>query len=1358
MIPKALYHDSNHTYNLDQLEQLDLPFDFVEIVKRQAHSVGCLVFERFLCKKEGGWGFTHNVPTLAQQFQEVELGEQEPFQNEFAPGFGTAFLVGKQLVLTAAYCISDAYSHMPSARIIDTARLVFGFHDVKQKRSDYFFTESQVCKISVVAYQYFKMPGKNTAYSEWTDWALLRLDREVPYAPLPLNLTEKTADKIELYMLGHPRGLPLKFTYKGHVYGNKENDFFECDLDAFEGNAGSFVANMSSYKSEGMLCQGNPGYEITSDYQGTGKRRMQARKITIKEINRHRIGERLANCQRMHVLRRLIDIDLINLEIESEGSAPLLLMQSLKECTQNRNMIIRTLDKPLPIDTIFIEPMLICNNSDMKKRPLSLHTLFEKQGDIIPKQLLILGQGGIGKSTLCQYMAYQWAQNKLWNDKFDALFLIPLEKLQNVHSAETLSSIIYRLCFTEKVQKLTTKDIRDYLKQNAERILFVIDGLDEVTFAEESPQKKILDELLTFPNWIITSPTKEDLIRSDIVIENIGFASKTTDLYIHKSFQENAEAIVQKIHHNPPIISALTSNPTHLEIMCAVLRRAKEPLSMTNLLESLVLTLQKRFFEKIGRPEAWNWIEKDFKIDEQSCEIFKLVEETAWTAMQTKSISTFLNFVSEKNYAFNHLTFQEFFAARYLVRLLGDKPTEAAKLIKEVKFDPSFKVVMWFVAGLLKNEMDNLNAFFDLLDTPKDSGGFYAALLKVRCLEECGWPEQLQNLKSYEKDITFWCECLTRNPLIASMANHLIETFEISPQGAKRILIPLITSRPLDEGPIHILGRVGQGNPHQIIYLLTKLLKDEDWCIREAAVKVLGQLGWVDPLPVIYTLPLKDEHERVKEATIRALGQLGGNHTKVVFQLINDILNNKPDSATGDFLIKIGQTNPDVLTPLQDELKDKDMEVRQIAAHVFGSIGQMHPDLALSLLPDILNNEDAMIRVAAMHVLDKIAETHPNLVLPFLVEALKDENHFVRSMAIKALSKIGQTIPRVLALIIEALKDMDMDVRKDAILALQKFSGIDIKTLSLLAEALEDEETKPGALKALGKLGQDFPDFVLPLIAKALKDKSRVVRIAALNALGKFSGNHSQFVLPLINEAFKSEDEGVRCSAIWALRKLNLEDLNKFYSVLESILKGKEDGEKEITIRTLEKIGQNYPKFVLPLLFIGLESQHKWVRAYTVGALGNMGQGDVQSVVPLLIEALRDKACEVREYATEALKKFDLSFILKSKQDVLFDLYNRDKIFIFISTPLSALIDRYKNALSDQSIYSSTIAIKCIEENLSIFQQENTLCFYEGGNLCKIDFPKADEFLIQIEKCVSRYPEFILLPTKKTEKKECSIQ
>lgn len=1480
-IQKSLYSNFDYRYNLSQLEELGLSSDFIETIRAQAQSVACLVINQYLCKREGGWGFTDKVPTLAEQqegyfeFKGAKFGECEVFRDECAPGFGSAFLVGKDLALTAAHCLCYRNSNELNLKLIDAARLVFGFHDVKD-RKEYFFSEDQVRSIQIVAYQYFRAPARTTAFSEWTDWALLRLDKEVSYPPLPLNLTEKIADKIELYMLGHPNGLSLKFTYKGFVQGNTENDFFECNLDAFEGNSGSLVGNVLTPKVEGMLCDGKKDYEISINYQGTGEKRIQACHITKSAIGRNKVGSRFENCQRMHTLRHLVDKGLLNIEkIEKQENTFELIVQSLKECYKSRNIIPRLLENPLPIDEIYTELVLLSEekksdqtsedhrihsfeNLRSAKESIQLRSLFEARGGNTPKQLLILGRAGIGKSILCQHIAHEWARGKLWKEKFDAIFWIPLRKLQNVHSAETAASVIFRLCCMEKEQKLYTKDISDYLKQNSQRILFVLDGLDEIFLEENSRQKSIVHELLQFPYWIVTSrPHAAHMIQRDATIENVGFASKSINFYLRKSFQENAETLIQKVRHNR-FIFGICHIPINLELVSTILRTGKDLStfnSMTSLYENLTFTLQKRFLEKIGRPEAWEWKPGDFNRDPQTAKIFELLETIAWVGMQERqlffsfntkkmeeiyyqypqterdalftelSVSGFLQSTGKceeilgNEYSFLHLTFQEFFAARHLVRLLEKNQPKAAKLIRGVKFDPRYKIVMWFVAGLLKNEggeFESLNAFFEILDTPKDNVGFYSALLKVRCLEECGYPNRLQKLKAYEEEIQFWCDKFAlKTCWTLSMMEHFFETFEISPKGVQRFLfsnlssslsnknfqirkkavvalralgkadseftIPLIAEALKDQHPdirmfaADALGYVGQANPQFTIPLLIIALKDQFYRVSGSAAKSIGRIGQTNPQVVsLLDEVLKNHGKRIREFAMEVLGMIGLSYPNSVISLLLSSLNDHDSDVrygAAKALAKIGQEFPQIVIPLlANALKDENRRIRGLAIYAFYHLGPVDPPFIFASLGDCIKDESEYVRRLTIEVLSTIVHINPQYALPLFVEALKDDNSEVSKAAVGALYKNKEIaaaypdlIQQFLPLLADFMENKSLYVRESAVKVLGQIGQVNIEfTLPLLASALNDKNStiNKAAIAALGMIAKSEPQPTFPFLELASKSDNPSIREAAANALGKVRQDYAECALPLLACALNDKCASVRRSAVSAIEMIGLANIEFSLPLLGLALKDEDHGVKQWAASSLRKLGKANPRFIIPLLANVLKDNNNHTRDKAMEALETLAHEDPEFILPVvanvmninygydiidMMDGISNNTANAN--AANTLKKNDLSSYFKSKSSLLYDFYSVGHSGLLTSTPLSSLITCYKVNQSKQSVYLALIVIKCIEENLSIFKQDDSLCFYEKGKLCKVNFFESTDSMFQLEEFIHSYPDFIFDPS-----------
>ena len=210
---------------------------------------------------------------------------------------------------------------------------------------------------------------------------------------------------------------------------------------------------------------------------------------------------------------------------------------------------------------------------------------------------------------------------------------------------------------------------------------------------------------------------------------------------------------------------------------------------------------------------------------------------------------------------------------------------------------------------------------------------------------------------------------------------------------------------------------------------------------------------------------------------------------------------------------------------------------------------------AVEPLIQALKDKDSDVREVAAEVLVKIGEP---AVEP-LIRALKDENQFVRWGAAMALGEIGDK--RAVEPLINALKDEDSDVRMEAAEALDQMGWkpgyATEKAYYLVAKKEWDEAVKLGepaveplinalksrweaaAAEALVKIGEPA---VEPLI-HALKDEDSDVRAAAAMALGKIGDERA--VEPL-TEALEDESYQVREAAKKALADIQKQKIPAF--------------------------------------------------------------------------------------------------------------------------------------------------------------------------------------------------------------------
>jgi|GEM_PF-4268177 hypothetical protein len=271
--PKALYTNGDRRTNWYGIDSLGLDPPVASQMKAQVESVACLIKRNNLLRSSDNpirYQIPPHVSTLAQFVPQISKGvpfsENERFREEPVAGFGTAFLIGQQLALTAAHCVCD--DNHPSRARIEAMHLVFGFYMIGDNQCRREFEERDVYQVeNVLAY----------AKTDSSDWAILKLNREVEgRSPLRLNLTDEVPKGIPLYMLGHPTGLPLKLVTEAEVKEDRNPDFFGADLDSFAGNSGSPVFDQRTQEVVGILYRGQEDYVLEDDYKGSGESRMTA--------------------------------------------------------------------------------------------------------------------------------------------------------------------------------------------------------------------------------------------------------------------------------------------------------------------------------------------------------------------------------------------------------------------------------------------------------------------------------------------------------------------------------------------------------------------------------------------------------------------------------------------------------------------------------------------------------------------------------------------------------------------------------------------------------------------------------------------------------------------------------------------------------------------------------------------------------------------------------------------------------------------------------------------------------------------------------------------------------------------------
>ena len=194
------------------------------------------------------------------------------------------------------------------------------------------------------------------------------------------------------------------------------------------------------------------------------------------------------------------------------------------------------------------------------------------------KHVRVVGAAGIGKTTLCQRIAYLCSQERLW-PQFQAILWV---KFRNLTETRYPGNVSYREILAQECH-LEKETLENALQDETftQETLLICDGYDEFTCDRMDPQEGSIayayQELKdTFPNILLTTRPVHTHFESTINLEILGFDKKSTACYIDHFFQEQAmedrgEKLKASLEQNP-LMSSLAHIPINLSMMCALIK------------------------------------------------------------------------------------------------------------------------------------------------------------------------------------------------------------------------------------------------------------------------------------------------------------------------------------------------------------------------------------------------------------------------------------------------------------------------------------------------------------------------------------------------------------------------------------------------------------------------------------------------------------------------------------------------------------------------------------------------------------------------------------------------------------------
>jgi HEAT repeat protein len=657
--------------------------------------------------------------------------------------------------------------------------------------------------------------------------------------------------------------------------------------------------------------------------------------------------------------------------------------------------------------------------------------------DTTNSHMVILGDPGIGKSCLLQHIALKASTNageSLGIKEHLLPVLIPLREYPQFGSKKMLKEFIFDY-IQKQICYLPENVLERFLEKNL--FFFLLDGLDEVIsesqridvsrqvehFMAQYPRTRIILTsrpagykpaalIGSIPHFTLAN-FDDDEIR-EFLVKWFTFLDKIEKERFDKvETERKAYDLTEIIVKNEKILR-LARNPLLLTIMVLIHRVGKRlPERRAEFYDLAVKTIS-------GTWERWKNLETfegkelpDQEIilallenigyrlhNEKPKNVVGVEELKIWLkeAMEQemgystpKMINDFLWMLQERAgllvekglglYGFVHLTFQEYFTARYIA--VGRGTRLAENLTKTYLHSSRWREVILLAAAAASPEQADL-----ILDSA------------------------LRTENPFE-------EYIHSNVMMAGLI--LADLPRVNPSKRDAVIEELISLTGFGNvdllriDALDVLAEIGKTNPPVDLSWGLELLRDKDSYVRGQAVAYFTTLGKDDPevKKEIFKL-LRDKGLYVREQAVAYFTTLGKDDPEVkkeFFKLLRDKDSDVRRQAVAYFTT-LGKDDPEVKKEIFKLLRDKNSYVRGQVVAYFTTLGKDDPEVKKEIFK-LLRDKDSYVRRQAVAYFTTLGKDDPE-VKKEIFKLLRDEtylpisNKTIQDIAVEFLSQFAR--------------------------------------------------------------------------------------------------------------------------------------------------------------------------------------------------------------------------------------------------------------------------------------------------------------------------------------------------------------
>ena len=343
-----------------------------------------------------------------------------------------------------------------------------------------------------------------------------------------------------------------------------------------------------------------------------------------------------------------------------------------------------------------------------------------------PLIVLIEGEPGMGKTTYCQKLAFDWASKECveWDESFPRIDVLLLLRCRGIES--TIWDAIEEQILPKELKPEEKEMFFQFLKENPSKLLLVLDGLDEVDPEKLEMFLNLIQGKL-LPGCYIVLTSRHEVGKkvrpyADTLLEIVGFSACDVDCYIRKYFQHAehlAEALILKVRFDMDLME-LTKNPLNTLLLCVIFEDLKGilPTNRTKLYVEIVLFVLRRYESKNGLSNRGEDLLLVYKKE------LMILGETALDCLRKEelyfddhkgdikeSLLKKFGFLSIQSggskrapcdrYGFFHKSFQEFFSGYFLAFSNIDDVTDFHSIVNNRRYIFELSHVFKFMCGIL---------------------------------------------------------------------------------------------------------------------------------------------------------------------------------------------------------------------------------------------------------------------------------------------------------------------------------------------------------------------------------------------------------------------------------------------------------------------------------------------------------------------------------------------------------------------------------------------------------------------------------------------------------------------------------